>query len=51
VLDGTNHKAILASTDSVIADITKQRPAEGKEFNEICHSHQDYLWDVQISKP
>lgn len=51
VLDGASHGTILASSDSVIAAIGKERPGEGKEFNEICHSHQDYLWDIQSAKP
>lgn len=51
VLDGGSHKAILGSTDSVVADMMKQRPAEAREFFEICHSHQDYLWDIQTAKP
>jgi hypothetical protein len=51
LFNGGGHNAILAASDSIVADITKQRPAEGREFNEICHSHQDYLWDVQTAKP
>jgi hypothetical protein len=51
LLNGGNHKAVLAASDSIVGDIMKQRPAEGREFNEICHSHQDYLWDIQTSKP
>jgi hypothetical protein len=50
-MDGANHKAILASSDSIVAQIARERPAETKEFNEICHSHQDYLWDVQMARP
>lgn len=51
VLDGASHKAILASADSILADIARARAAEGREFNEICSSHQDYLWDIQSAKP
>jgi len=51
LFDGASHKAILASADSIIADIAKGRSAEGREFNEICPSHQDYLWDIQTAKP
>jgi hypothetical protein len=51
LLNGASHKAILASSDSIIADIAKERPAEGREFSEICPSHQDYFWDVQTAKP
>ncbi|HEY7482311.1 MAG TPA: hypothetical protein VH680_17485 [Gemmatimonadales bacterium] len=51
VLDGASHEGILASTDSVLAAVAKERPAEGREFSEICPSHQDYLWDIQVAKP
>jgi hypothetical protein len=51
ILNGTNHKTILAIVDSVLADVARQQPAEGKEFGEICYSHEDYLWDIVASKP
>jgi len=51
LFNGGNHKVILSTIDSILADIAQQRPAEGREFSEICHSHQDYLWDVQPTKP
>lgn len=51
VLDGPSHRTILASADSILAEIGKERPAEGREFSEICPSHQDYLWDIQIARP
>jgi hypothetical protein len=51
LLDGASHKAILASINSILGDIAKERGAEGTEFGEICHSHQDYLWDIQAPKP
>ncbi len=51
VLDGASHTAILAGSDSIIADVARERPAEGNEFGEICPSHQDYLWDTQMAKP
>lgn len=50
LLDGGSHKAILATLDTVLADIARERPAEGREFSQICHSHQDYLWDVQTPR-
>ena len=50
LLDGDSHKAILATLDTALADIARERPAEGREFSQICHSHQDYLWDVQTPR-
>jgi hypothetical protein len=50
ILEGDNHKAILTAIDSVLATNRRERPAESREFNEICYSHQDYLWDVQLPR-
>jgi hypothetical protein len=50
LLDGGNHKAVLASLDSILAEIARQRTAEGKEFGEICYSHQDYLWEIRTPR-
>ena len=47
LLNGASHKAILTAQDSILAQSRRESPAEGREFNEICHSHQDYLWDIQ----
>lgn len=51
LLNSTSHKVTLAVIDSILADIARQQPAEGKEFGEICYSHEDYLWDIQAQKP
>ena len=50
LLDGGSHKAVLAMLDSVLAGIARERPTEGREFSQICHSHQDYLWDIQAPR-
>jgi hypothetical protein len=51
IFDGGSHKEVLASADSILEAVGRQRSAEGTEFGEICRSHQDYLWDVQAAKP
>jgi hypothetical protein len=50
LLDGGSHKIVLTAIDSILAQTAKERPAEGKEFSEICPSHQDYLWDIQTPR-
>jgi hypothetical protein len=47
LLDGGTHKAVLRSLEAFLTESAKERPAEGNEFGQICHSHQDYLWDIQ----
>lgn len=51
LLDGANHKAILAAIGSILGDIGQQKSSESTEFSEICQSHEDYLWDIQAMKP
>jgi hypothetical protein len=50
ILNGANHKEILAAQDSILTQGARERPSEGREFSEICHSHQDYLWDIQTPR-
>jgi hypothetical protein len=50
-LDGADHKAILAGVMGLNADIDAENAEAGEEFASICHSHDDYMWDIQISHP
>ena len=50
---GADHKAILAARGELIAALyggDEPDPA-AVEFNEICGSHSDYLWDIQMETP
>jgi hypothetical protein len=47
LFDGASHKAILTAIDSILAQGGRERPAESREFSQICYSHQDYLWDIR----
>ena len=46
-----DHKSLLAARNAIIEEITKNSMAEDQEFSEICGSHQDYLWNIEIEKP
>jgi hypothetical protein len=50
LLNGGNHKALLTAVESILAQTRRERQAEGREFSEICHSHQDYLWDIRTPR-
>lgn len=50
---GADHKAILAARGDLIEALyggDEPDPA-AVEFNEICGSHSDYLWDIQMETP
>ena len=47
----TDVKTLLATRGAMMAEINKKSEAAGKEFSEICGSHQDYIWNVVHEKP
>ncbi len=44
-------KTLLATRGAMFAEIKEKAEGAGKEFNEICGSHQDYIWNVVHEKP
>ena len=51
VLDGPDHKQVSAARDAVVEELMANHGDAFREFNSICGSHQDYMWDIQISAP
>jgi len=52
VYDGADHASILEARAAIIAEMQEgAAAAAGREFNEICNSHQDYLWNIMMSRP
>lgn len=50
-IDAADGETLMDHREAVIADVQSQAPEAGAEFNEICHTHEDYLWDITISRP
>ena len=52
-MTGADHKAVLAARGDLIEALYggDEPNAAAVEFNEICGSHSDYLWDVQMETP
>jgi hypothetical protein len=52
-MTGADHKAVLAARDDLLEALYggDEPNAAAVEFNEICGSHTDYMWDTQISSP
>ncbi len=51
VYDGADHTTILNTLDQVIAELQNEHPAAFREFGEICSTHEDYWWNLMISRP
>lgn len=50
-ISGTDHKSLLAARGELITAMYGDDNEAGKEFNSICGSHEDYMWDIQMSSP
>jgi len=47
-----DHKKMLKTRDAIIEEITSGKNEKvSKEFDSICGSHEDYMWDLQIETP
>ena len=49
--DAEDAATLYAHRDALIADIQSETAEAATEFNEICHTHDDYQWDITISRP
>jgi hypothetical protein len=47
---GADHAAVLGAWGDAIDQLVENHEAEMKEFNEICYTHQDYMWDIAHRK-
>ena len=45
-LRGQDHPDLLETWGTAINELEKNRAAEMNEFNEICYTHQDYMWNI-----
>lgn len=51
-LTGATHKALSQVRMKIAADLSARRTDRARrEFLSICHSHEDYMWDVRLETP
>lgn len=47
IMGAADHKTLMKARDSIIADFDDRKTERAAtEMNEICDSHQDYMWDI-----
>ncbi|MFQ5690760.1 MAG: hypothetical protein ACE5HQ_10860 [Gemmatimonadota bacterium] len=49
--DAADGPTLYAARDAFEADLQSQAGKELAEFEDICASHVDYLWDITLSRP
>ncbi|CAN5150656.1 hypothetical protein BH24PSE2_BH24PSE2_07120 [soil metagenome] len=45
-MTGKDHKSVLRAREEIIEQLMSRHKAEADEFDSICSSHSDYLWDI-----
>ncbi len=52
-MGAADHKTLMATRAAIHADLDSDRKVSRavEEMNEICHTHQDYIWDILIQVP
>ena len=50
-MTATSHNALLKARGELLDEMYAEGNAAGEEFTEICGSHADYMWDIQLETP
>ena len=50
-MTAATHKGLLSARAELIDEMYAEENKAGLEFNEICGSHTDYLWNIQLETP
>lgn len=50
-ISGPDAISLLDARDAVAQQLVVEHPRELEEFNAICASHDDYLWEVLLRRP
>ncbi len=51
VIDAADLSSLLAARTAIFADLFEEAPLAMNTFSEICDSHTDYIWEMQITRP
>lgn len=51
VTDGRDAKTLLGAIGKLSAELRAKQAAPFGEFSQICNSHQDVVWNIQIARP
>lgn len=51
VIAAPDLSSLLAARGAIFDDLFEENPIALDRFSQICDSHTDYIWDMQITKP
>ena len=52
IMDAADHKTLMKTRAAIIEEFADRRVERAfEEINRICHTHQDYMWDILVNSP
>lgn len=52
IMGAGDHKTLARKRAEIIEELGQRKTVRAlREFNSICHTHQDYMWDILIQTP
>jgi hypothetical protein len=51
VITGTDFNTLMSAQAEFLAELQEKHPGEVQELVSICHTHEDYVWNVAITRP
>lgn len=52
IMGAADHKTLMRTRAAILEELTGRRLERAlREFNAICHTHQDYMWDILVQTP
>ena len=51
-MGAADHKTLMRARAAIIEEFGERRVERAfEEMNRICHTHQDYMWDILVQTP
>ena len=50
-MSGADHSDVLAARDAIYTELMESHEDAMQEFDEICYSHQDMMWNIVFETP
>ena len=52
IMDAADHKTLMKARAAIIEEFGDRKVERAfEEMNRICHTHQDYMWDILVQTP
>ena len=52
IMSAADHKTVMRTREAILSDLDERKVQRAvTEFNKVCTTHRDYMWDILIQTP